>query len=614
MSERGRITRVTGALVEARPMRGVALYELARVGGDELLGEVIRVEGDTATIQVYEDTNGLRVGEPVRPSGEPLVVELGPGLLGSILDGVARPLELVAATTGDFIQSGISVPTLDRERRWSFEPRVAAGQRVGPGDVLGTVGERAGRELPILVPPDGGGTVADISTGEFTVFEPVVHLQEGGVLTLAHRWPVRHPRPSAQRLPSERPFITGQRVFDFFFPVTEGGSVSVPGGFGTGKTVIEQSLARHAAADVVIYVGCGERGNEMADVLNEFPELVDPNTGHSIMDRTVLVVNTSNMPVAAREASVCLGMTIAEYFRDLGYRVAVMADSLSRWAEALREIGSRLQEMPGEEGYPTYMGNRLGKLYERAGRVRAQGTPEREGVITLISAVSPPGGDFSEPVTQASLRVAGALWALDPALAHQRQFPAVDWEISYSLYAEVTKSWFAERVAADWPGLRAGLLQLLQRERELREIAGLVGPEALQDKDRLLLSTAHLIREVVLGQNAYDPNDASSPVEKTYRLALLSHELYESALSALDTGIDLEQLDLEPARRALTNFRNAPADEAEAWAGETAAALAVLRGRAAETSEAAASTEVASTLEPVPTGGVSARAGSTGNE
>jgi V/A-type H+-transporting ATPase subunit A len=547
-------------------------------------------------------------------------VELGPGLLGSILDGVARPLELVAAATGDFIQSGVSVPTLDRERVWSFEPRVGAGQRVGPGDVVGVVEERAGRELAILVPPNQEGTVAGISAGEYTVFEPVVHLEDGGALTLAHRWPVRHPRPSAQRLPSEQPFITGQRVFDFFFPVTEGGSVSVPGGFGTGKTVIEQSLARHAAADVVIYVGCGERGNEMADVLNEFPELVDPNTGHSIMDRTVLVVNTSNMPVAAREASVYLGMTIAEYFRDLGYRVAVMADSLSRWAEALREIGSRLQEMPGEEGYPTYLGNRLGKLYERAGRVRAQGTPEREGVITLISAVSPPGGDFSEPVTQASLRVAGALWALDPALAHQRHFPAVDWEISYSLYAEMTKSWFAERVAADWPDLRAGLLKLLQRERELREIAGLVGPEALQDKDRLLLNTAHLIREVVLGQNAYDPNDAASPVEKTYRLASLSSELYEAALSALEAGIDLEQLDLEPARRALTNLRNSPADEVESWAAETAAALAVLRGWTAETPEAATAAGASHGAEPVPelesvsAGGPNATSGGAGDE
>lgn len=591
MSPDGRITRVTGALVEVSPLRGVALYELARVGVGELLGEVIRLEGDTATIQVYEDTSGLRVGEPVQPTGEPLVVELGPGLLGSILDGVARPLELVAAEAGDFIRPGVTVPTLDPERVWSFTPGVVVGQAVGPGDMLGVVEERAGRELPILVPPEAGGVVAEVAAGSFTVSVPVVRLEDGSALSLAHRWPVRQPRPVAQRLPTGPPFITGQRVFDFFFPITEGGSVSVPGGFGTGKTVIEQSLARHAAADVVVYVGCGERGNEMADVLNEFPQLVDPHTGRSIMDRTVLVVNTSNMPVAAREASVYLGMTIAEYFRDLGYRVAVMADSLSRWAEALREIGSRLQEMPGEEGYPTYLGNRLGKLYERAGRAVPLGSPEREGVITLISAVSPPGGDFSEPVTQASLRVCGALWALDPALAHQRQFPAVDWETSYTLYAEETRDWFAERVAPDWPALRATMFELLQRERELREIAGLVGPEALQDKDRLLLSTAHLIREIVLGQSAYDPNDAASPVEKTYRLASLSYRLYETALAALEAGIGFEELDLEPARRALANFRNATPAEATDWAEATEAALARLRERTAD---------VAGTTAPAP--------------
>ena len=340
-------------------------------------------------------------------------------------------------------------------------------------------------------------------------------LEDGQVLRLAHQWPVRQPRPVARRIAADRPFVTGQRVFDFLFPVAEGGTVAVPGGFGTGKTVIQQSLAKFAAADVVIYVGCGERGNEMAEVLQEFPRLVDPGTGRSIMDRSVLVVNTSNMPVAAREASVYLGVTIGEYYRDMGYRVALMADSLSRWAEALREIGARLQEMPGEEGYPTYLGNRLGKFYERAGRVAAIGQPERIGALTLISAISPPGGDFSEPVTQASLRVAGALWALDPALAHQRQFPAVDWETSYSLYGDVTDPWFAEHAGPEWPQVRRDTLELMQKERELREIAGLVGPEALQDRDRLLLEVAALVRETVLGQSAFDANDALSPVAKT---------------------------------------------------------------------------------------------------
>jgi V/A-type H+-transporting ATPase subunit A len=378
---------------------------------------------------------------------------------------------------------------------------------------------------------------------------------------MAHHWPVRQPRPAAARLPATRPFVTGQRVFDFLFPVAEGGTVAVPGGFGTGKTVIEQSLAKYAEADIVVYIGCGERGNEMAEVLTEFPSLEDPRTGRSIMDRSVLVVNTSNMPVAARESSVYLGITIAEYYRDMGYRVAVMADSLSRWGEALREIAARLQEMPGEEGYPTYLGNRLGKFYERAGRVRPSGAPERDGVLTLISAVSPPGGDFSEPVTQASLRVAGALWALDPALAHQRQFPAVDWETSYSLHAEGTSAWFAEHGGPDWPALRRDTLELLQKERELREIAGLIGPEALQDKDRLLLEAARLVRETVLGQSAFDPNDALSTVEKTYRLAQLAREAHRAGLAALDRGALFEHLDLSTVRRALAALRRAAPEE-----------------------------------------------------
>jgi len=570
------VLRISGALAEAEPLGGATLYELVRVGDRGLLGEVVRITGDRGTIQVYEETSGLRVGEPVALTGQALTLELGPGLLGAVLDGMGRPLQRVADAMGDFIHPGATASTLDVDTRWTFAPLVTAGARVAEGDVLGTVEERPGFLHRVLVPPGVSGTIAMLAAGAFTVREPIGRLQDGLALTLAHAWPVRRPRPFARRLPAQDPFITGQRVFDFLFPVAEGGSVAVPGGFGTGKTVIEQSLAKYAAADVTVYVGCGERGNEMAEVLQEFPLLVDPRTGRSVMDRTVLLVNTSNMPVAAREASVYVGITIAEYYRDQGYRVALMADSLSRWAEALREIGARLQEMPGEEGYPTYLGNRLGKFYERAGRVRALGVPERDGALTVISAISPPGGDFSEPVTQASLRVTGALWALDPALAHQRQFPAVDWETSYSLYAEATAGWFAEHAGADWPELRRATLELLQRDRELREIAALVGPEALQDGDRLLLEIARIVRETVLGQSAYDPNDALSPVEKTHLLASLAQRLSRAGRRALDTGTAFEQLDLGPPRRLLAALRRAAPVEVAARAADARAAVEAL--------------------------------------
>lgn len=569
-----RIVRVSGALAEAAPLPGVALYELVRVGSRGLLGEVIRVSGERATIQVYEDTTGLQLGEPVVPTGQSLTIHLGPGLLGAVLDGVGRPLASLAEQAGDFIAPGIAAETLDAGRRWDFTPRARQGDEVSGGDVLGTVAERPGVVHHVLVPPGVAGTIATLTAGAHTVVESIGALEDGTSLHLGHRWPVRQPRPAARRLPAAQPLVTGQRVFDFLFPVAEGGSVAVPGGFGTGKTVIEQSLAKFAEADVIVYVGCGERGNEMAEVLEEFPKLVDPRTGRSIMDRTVLVVNTSNMPVAAREASVYVGLTIAEYYRDMGYRVAVMADSLSRWAEALREIGARLQEMPGEEGYPTYLGNRLGKFYERSGRVAALGAPDRTGSVTLISAVSPPGGDFSEPVTQASLRVVGALWALDPALAHQRQFPAVDWETSYSLYAGVTAPSFTEQAGSDWAELRQRTLELMQRDRELREIAGLVGPEALQDRDRLLLEAARVVRDAVLAQSAFDPNDAFSAVGKTYRLAALAQALYAAGLAALDKGTAIDRLDLGPARQALAAARRAPAAEFEARATEAAAMIA----------------------------------------
>jgi len=571
-----RVLRVSGGLVDAAPVAGAGLYELVRVGERRLLGEVIRLAGDRATLQVYEDTTGLEVGAPLQLSGQALTVELGPGLLGSILDGLGRPLPSLATAMGDFIHPGAEAATLDAGRRWAFVPSVMSGTEVGGGSVLGSVEERPGFQHKVLLPPWASGVVDQISGGEFSLGEPFGKLQDGTALSLSHRWSVRTPRPVSRRLPDGPPFVTGQRVFDFLFPVAEGGTVAVPGGFGTGKTVIEQSLAKFGDADVMVYVGCGERGNEMAEVLNEFPALRDARTGRSIMDRTVMVVNTSNMPVAAREASVYLGVTIAEYYRDMGYRVALLVDSLSRWAEALREISARLQEMPGEEGYPTHLANRLGQFFERAGRVLAMGSPERQGALTLIGAVSPPGGDFSEPVTQAALRVAGSLWALDPGLAHQRQFPAVDWETSYSLYLERTADWFEVEGGAGWSELRRELLELLQRGRELREIATLVGPESLQDGDRLTLEVARTIREVILGQSAYDPNDAWSPVRKTYRLAMLAREFYRAGQAAVQSGVPFDLLDLGTARRALAAVRNANETEYQRMAAEAAAALAAL--------------------------------------
>jgi V/A-type H+-transporting ATPase subunit A len=574
-----RIVRVNGSLVEVEPAGGVALYELAGVGRGGLLGEVIRLSGATATLQVYEDTGGLAVGEPLALSGQTLSVRLGPGLLGSILDGLGRPLDVLVQRSGDFIGLGATVPTLDPEKRWRFQPTLSPGTEVSAGDVLGTVEERPGFLHRILLPPGTRGTVAELAAGEYTVEAPVGRLMDGTPLRLSHPWGVRTPRPTRARLSDDRPLVTGQRIFDLLFPVAEGGTVAVVGGFGTGKTVVEQSLAKHADAEVVVYIGCGERGNEMSEVLGEFARLTDPRTGRSLLDRTVMVVNTSNMPVAAREASVYLGMTLAEYYRDMGYRVALMADSLSRWAEALREIGARLQEMPGEEGYPTYLASRLGAFYERAGRARLLGEPEREGAVTLISAVSPPGGDLSEPVSQATLRVAGSLWALDADLAHQRQFPAVDWETSYSLYVERTRAWFDREVDPSWSKVRAQTLELLQRDAELREIAGLVGPEALQDEDRLVLLLARMVREVVLGQSAYHPHDAHSAPAKTFHLAELPQRARTLAAAGIRAGAPLGGLDFTPLRRALIALRDSPPAELAARVSAAEAALAGLRPR-----------------------------------
>jgi len=576
-AESPRIVRVNGSLVEVEPAPSGTLYELAAVGEGRLLAEVIRLSGGTATLQVYEDTGGLAVGEPVRFSGRTLSVQLGPGLLGSILDGLGRPLDALVKRTGDFIGAGESVPTLDAARRWRFQPLLRPGVRVSGGDVLGTVEERPGFLHRVLVPPGTSGALVELGAGDLTTEDPLGRLEDGTVLRLAHPWSVRVPRPTGPRLADDRPLVTGQRIFDLLFPVAEGGTVAVTGGFGTGKTVIEQSLAKHADADVVVYIGCGERGNEMSEVLSEFPRLTDPRSGRSIMDRTVMVVNTSNMPVAAREASVYLGITVAEYYRDMGYRVALMADSLSRWAEALREIGARLQEMPGEEGYPTYLASRMGSFYERAGRACIAGRPEREGALTLIGAVSPPGGDLSEPVSQATLRVAGSLWSLDADLAHQRQFPAVDWATSYSLSAERVRAWFEREVDPRWGEVRAATLELLQRDSELREIAGLIGPEALQDEDRLVLLVARVVREVVLGQSAYHPHDASSAPAKTFRLAELAQRGRTLALERIRAGTPMAELDLGPLRRALMRLRDGAPEESAALAAAAEEAFSALR-------------------------------------
>jgi V/A-type H+-transporting ATPase subunit A len=514
----------------------------------------------------------------VTPSGRALSAQLGPGLLGSLLDGIGRPLDRLAAAAGDFVPAGALMDTLDTARRWPFRATARVGDTVGAGDELGVVLEE-GLTHRVLVPPGVCERVTRIADGEFTVADSLGTLDDGTALTLAQRWPLRVPRPAATRLPPDQAFVTGQRVFDFLFPVAEGGSAAVPGGFGTGKTVVEHSLAKFADADLVVYVGCGERGNEMAEVVQEFPKLVHPVTGKPIMSRAVLIANTSNMPVAAREASIYLGATIAEYYRDMGYRVALMIDSISRWAEALREISSRLQEMPGEEGYPTSLAARFGSFLERSGRVRTLGQAERTGAVTIVSAISPPGGDFSEPVTQAALRVCGALWALDPELAHARHFPAVDWATSYSLYADRMVAWFGrvsgEGERADWGDLRRELFVLLQREQELREVTGLIGPDALTDADRLLVAVAALVREIFLRQSAYDPNDAMCPPAKSHALAAGCMALHRAAAAAAARGAAPDVSALLPARAALVALRDAPADQAR----ERLAAVLALTAR-----------------------------------
>ena len=557
----GTIVRISGPVIIAHDMRGSKMYDVVKVGSDALRGEIIRLEGDDAVIQVYEDTTGLMLGEPVVDTEQPLSVELGPGLLASIYDGVQRPLPVLMQKSGDFIARGIYAPGLAREKKWEFVPSVKKGDKVIAGDVIGTVQEFH-FEHRILAPHGTAGTVTDITPGSFTVEDTVCTLDGTTRLSLMQVWPVRIPRPHTKKLDPVLPLITGQRVFDCIFPVTKGGTAMIPGGFGTGKTVSEQTLAKWADTQVVVYIGCGERGNEMTDVLAEFPELVDPRTGLPLIERTILIANTSNMPVAAREASIYTGITIAEYFRDMGYDVALMADSTSRWGEALREVSGRLEEMPGEEGYPAYLATRLSAFYERAGRVVCLGSGERNGSVTVVGAVSPAGGDFSEPITQNTLRVVGTFWALDTNLAYRRHFPAVNWIKSYSLYIDSISEWYVKNIALDWRELREKAMYLLQKEVELQEIVQLVGPDALPESEKAILDVTRMIREDFLQQGAYSDTDSFCPVDKQYLMLRVIMTYFEHMNVAMGRGVTLRQVQALPIRADIGRMKDMQDTEA----------------------------------------------------
>ncbi len=563
----GTIRKIAGPLVIADNMRDANLFDVVRVSNQRLIGEIIEMHGDAASIQVYEETSGLAPGEPVETTGSPLSVELGPGLISNIYDGIQRPLEDIMRISGSNLQRGVEVPSLSREKKWKFTATVKAGDKVSAGDVLGTVQETDVVLHKILVPARVEGTVKTISSGEFTVDETVavLSLENGNEkeLTLMQKWPVRVQRPYKRKLSPDEPLVTGQRVIDTLFPITKGGVAAVPGPFGSGKTVVQHQLAKWAEADIVVYIGCGERGNEMTDVLNEFPELIDPKTGKSLMERTVLIANTSDMPVAAREASIYTGITIAEYFRDMGYSVALMADSTSRWAEALREMSGRLEEMPGEEGYPAYLGSRLAQFYERAGKVEALCSDERIGTLSVIGAVSPPGGDISEPVSQATLRIVKVFWGLDSSLAYKRHFPALNWLTSYSLYTDSLSKWFDSNVSPQWMHLRTRLMQLLQEEAELEEIVKLVGMDALSSPDRLKLEAARSIREDFLHQNAFHDIDTYTPLSKQYMMMQLILSFYDKAMDALGKGADINSLVAMDVRESIGRFKYVPTEDAK---------------------------------------------------
>ncbi len=563
MSSKGIIKKVAGPLVIANGMRDANMFDVVRVADSRLIGEIIEMHGDEASIQVYEETSGLGPGAPVESTGMPMSVELGPGLIQSIYDGIQRPLEVIKAKTGARLERGVEVPSLDREKKWHFTPSMAAGSAVVAGDIIGTVQETDVISHKIMIPFGVEGTLATIAEGDYTVEETVatVKTEKGEVpVMLMQRWPVRRGRPYKQKLSPDVPLVTGQRVIDLLFPIAKGGTAAIPGPFGSGKTVTQHQLAKWADAEIVVYIGCGERGNEMTDVLREFPELKDPKTGKSLMERTVLIANTSDMPVAAREASVYTGITIAEYFRDMGYSVALMADSTSRWAEAMREMSGRLEEMPGEEGYPAYLGSRLAQFYERAGRVATLGAEAREGALSVIGAVSPSGGDISEPVTQATLRIVKVFWSLDAQLAYARHFPAINWLTSYSLYLDDVGKWFDASIKRDWMEKRGRMMLLLQEESELEEIVQLVGMDALSPPDRLKLEAARSIREDFLHQDSFHEVDTYTPLEKQYIMMTLVLDYYDAALKALGKGVSINELVKLASREAIGRIKYVEAD------------------------------------------------------
>ena len=560
----GVIKKVAGPLVIAEGMRDANMFDVVRVSEQRLIGEIIEMHGDEASIQVYEETSGLGPGEPVESMDVPMSVELGPGLIASIYDGIQRPLDDIMKISGNNLKRGVEVPSLKRNLKWEFVPTVKVGDEVETGDVIGTVQETVLVQQKIMVPYGIKGTIKEIKEGTFTVEDivAVVETEKGEKeLTMMQKWPVRRSRPYKKKLPPEMPLVTGQRVIDTFFPIAKGGVAAVPGPFGSGKTVIQHQLAKWAEADIVVYIGCGERGNEMTDVLNEFPELKDPKTGQPLMQRTVLIANTSDMPVAAREASIYTGITIAEYFRDMGYSVALMADSTSRWAEALREMSGRLEEMPGEEGYPAYLGSRLAQFYERAGHVVSLGKEGREGALCVIGAVSPPGGDTSEPVSQATLRIVKVFWGLDASLAYKRHFPAINWLKSYSLYLDDMEKWFNGQVAEDWMEGRQKMMTLLQEEAELEEIVKMVGMDALSPSDRLKMEAARSIREDFLHQNSFHEVDTYTSLKKQHMMMVLVNEFFDRATDALKDGASLQKLISMPVREQIGRFKYVTEDK-----------------------------------------------------
>jgi len=571
MTEQGRIIKISGPLVIAEGIPGARMYDVVRVGKERLIGEILEIRSDKASIQVYEETSGLKPGEPVVSIYQPLSVELAPGLLGNIYDGIQRPLDSIRAKEGNFISRGIEIKAIDREKEWEFEPRVKEGEEVTSGDILGVVQETEIVEHRILVPFGIKGEVMKIRSGKAKVEDTiaVIKTPEGEKeISMLTRWPVRKMRPYKEQLDPKEPLITGQRVIDTFFPIAKGGTACIPGPFGSGKTIVQHQLSKWADADIIVFVGCGERGNEMADVLRQFPRLKDPKTGKPLMQRTILIANTSNMPVAARESSIYTGITLAEYYRDMGYDVALMADSTSRWAEALREMSGRLEEIPGEEGYPAYLSSRLAEFYERAGRVICLGKDRRKGSLTAIGAVSPPGGDLSEPVVQATLRVVRVFWALVSELAYQRHFPAIHWLRSYSLYIDNLRDYFVREVAPDWMDLRNRAIALLQRENELKETVRLVGLDVLSVEDRMAMEAARSLREDFLQQFAFHEVDTYTPIKKQYLMLKLIFEYYDLSLGALKGEVPLDELISLPVREDIAKAKYIPNQDAEREIGE----------------------------------------------